>query len=339
MKKTALVILSLLTLCSCEGIETRFELTGSGGKPKMYVECYAGLTDTTYISLYKAMPVNATASDGSAFTLKHIGLSINGTAANVTTLDNTLHYTTDPIPAGAHLAIEVETHETEPVHASTTVPAKPVFTTTSAYVGGMMPMLYFNLKMSETPAGTERFGLSIREHVIMTYSNGDDPFEYYEDFAPTVINAGQSLSDQLKYALLPMPSLYITGYPHSLEFGFYSGEDFKGGEINIATTPYDGDYVHDEYRNWEQDESGDWAPKDTVTVTRIDSLQVVVIKMSDECYGYVNALYNQETDLMAMIGLSPAHFAYTNIAGGYGILAGLTVAESPWYDVQDLIKN
>ena len=150
MKKTIPVILSLLLLSSCEGLETRFELNGSSGEPKMYVECYAGLTDTTYISLYKAMPVNAKASDGSAFTLKHIGLSINGKAANVTTLDNTLHYTTDPIPAGAHLALDVETQETEPVHASTTVPAKPVFTTTSSYVGGMMPMLYFNLKMSET---------------------------------------------------------------------------------------------------------------------------------------------------------------------------------------------
>ena len=337
MKKTLIpIIIAAFTLCSCEEY---FELKGSEGAPRMYVECYAGLTDTTYFNIYKAMPVNSKASEGTAFTVEKFDFTINGSKANIDHIDNTLYWTTDPIPAGAQLVLDLDTKETEPIHASTTVPARPSFTMNSSYVGGYTPMLSFDLKMDVKPSETERYGLSIREHVIMTYDNGDEPFEYYTDFAPMAIGAGGSLSDQLKYALMPMPSLYITGYPHALEFGFFSGEDFHDGEITIATTPYDGDFVTTQYTNWEEDESGDWAPKDTVTVTRIDSLQVLVIKMSDECYGYVNALYNQETDIMAMIGLSPAHFAYTNVSGGYGILAGLTVAESPWYDIQDLIKN
>ena len=42
---------------------------------------------------------------------------------------------------------------------------------------------------------------------------------------------------------------------------------------------------------------------------------------------------------MAMLGLSPAHFAYTNVSGGYGVLGGLTLASSPWFDAMDLINN
>lgn len=337
MKKSLLmIIIAALWLCSCE---EQFELKGSKGDPRMYLECYAGLTDTTFITLYKAVPVNSERSDGAAFQVDRFDLKINGKLADITPLDNTFYYTTDPIPGGAKLTIDVETKETAPIHAATTVPVKPSFTTETSFISGSTPMIKFHLKLDGTVEPTDRFGISIREHVTISYSNGVDPYEYYEDSAPVALDIStSSLSDILLSALMPQPQLYVTGYPETIECSFYDGEDFSGNEIDVATL-YTPTNMTWEEAIWKEDENGNWEPSDTVIVTRTDSLSVRVVRMSDECFGYMNALYNQETDIMAMVGLSPAHFAYTNVSGGYGVLGGLTLSDSPWYDIQDLIKN
>ncbi|MBR6457240.1 MAG: DUF4249 family protein, partial [Bacteroidales bacterium] len=182
MKKSLLmIIIAALGLCSCE---EQFELKGSKGDPRMYLECYAGLTDTTFITLYKAVPVNSERSDGAAFQVDRFDLKINGKLADITPLDNTFYYTTDPIPGGAKLTIDVETKETAPIHAATTVPVKPSFTTETSFISGSTPMIKFHLKLDGTVEPTDRFGISIREHVTISYSNGVDPYEYYEDSAP-----------------------------------------------------------------------------------------------------------------------------------------------------------
>ncbi|MBO4466347.1 MAG: DUF4249 family protein [Bacteroidales bacterium] len=337
MKKFLLpIMIAVLGLSSCEEY---FELKGSEGDPKMYVECYAGLTDTTFIKLYKAVPVNSKRSNGDDFNLQKLDFTINGTSANLTEVDNTLYWTADPIPTGAKLAIDVQTKETAPVHATTTVPAKPSFTTEVSYISGSTPMFRFHLKMDGHIAPTDRFGISIKEHVTISYDNGDEPQSYYENSSPVTLDISTaSLTDILMAALMPMPSINVTGYPETIECAFYSGEDFTDGEIDVAALFTPTEMTWEQYK-WEEDEDGNYWPTDTVTVTRTDSLSVTVVRLSDESFGYMNALYNQETDIMAMAGLSPAHFAYTNVAGGYGVLGGLTLAGSPWYDAIEIINN
>ena len=338
MKKYLLpILLAVLGLSSCE---EQFELKGSYGDPRMYLECYAGLTDTTFITLYKAVPVNAPRSNGDAFTVQKLNFTIDGKPANLTELDNTFYYTTDPVPGGSRLAVDVQTKETAPIHAETTVPAIPTFTTEASYIPGSTPMIKFHLKMDGEIRPTDRFGISIREHVVIKYDNEDDPREYYEDSAPVSLDiTTTSLSDLLLAALMPLPSINVTGYPETIECAFYNGEDFSGREIDVATLITPQETTWQEYSDWEEDEDGNYYPTDSVTVTRTDSLSVRVVRLSDECFGYMNALYNQETDIMAMAGLSPAHFAYTNVSGGYGVLGGLTLTNSPWYDMFELIGD
>lgn len=337
MKKYLLpIIIVILGLSSCEEY---FELQGSEGEPKMFVECYAGLTDTTYIKLYKAMPVNAKRSNGDDFNVQKLDFTINGSKAGLTEVDKTFYWTVDPINGGDKLAIDVQTKEAAPVHASTTVPPTPTFTTEVSYISGSTPMFRFHLKMDGHIAPTDRFGISIKEHVTISYDNGDEPQSYYENTSPVTLDISTaSLSDILMAALMPMPSINVTGYPETIECAFYSGEDFSNGEIEVASLFTPTEMTWEEYRDWQEGEDGNYWPTDTVTVTRTDSLSVTVVRLSDECYGYMNALYNQETDIMAMLGLSPAHFAYTNVSGGYGVLGGLTLASSPWFDAMDLIK-
>lgn len=336
MKKILIpIIIAAFGLCSCEEY---FELKGSEGAPRMFVECYAGLTDTTFFSVYKAVSVNSRASEGTAFNVEKFDFTINGSKANITKVENSFYWTTDPIPAGSRLTLDLDTRETEPIHATTTVPVVQSFTTTADFIdNGTMPMIKFHLKLDGKIEPTDRFGISIREHVVIRRDNGDQPQEYYNDMTPMALNSSEmSLSDLLMASLMPMPNFYVTGYPDLIECLFYSGEDFTDGELDVAASVTGFEPAWEEYANFDEET---WEPRDTIHVTRADSLSVRIIRFSEETFGYINALYNQETDYLAMIGLSPAHFAYTNISGGYGVLGGLTISDGLWYDMLEVISR
>ena len=55
--------------------------------------------------------------------------------------------------------------------------------------------------------------------------------------------------------------------------------------------------------------------------------RMVLLGLSEEAYSYLNAKYNKENNMLAMIGLSPANFAYTNVEGGYGVFAAVSRTE------------
>ncbi|MCR4909816.1 MAG: DUF4249 domain-containing protein [Bacteroidales bacterium] len=321
--KISLILLLALGLCSCE---ERFELNDIGGEPRMYVECYAGLADTTIVQLYKAMPVNAKASDGRDFTLKRLDFKINGTPVSLKSLSDSLSwfYTDSPISAGSKLSLEVETDETAPISATATVPTKPAFTTTAQMIGGpVMPYIQFTVNFQGEATPTDRYGIGIKQYIKTHRDDGSEDIEYDMSAAPTMIN-GDIAAEH---------SLTVMGYPESFNFGMFSGEDLEDGKTINAIMMYDPrEYTWEETKyDDEGNETG------TVTVTLSLKLQIQILRFSDESYGYLNSLYNRQDNLLAMLGFCPPTVAYTNIAGGYGVLGGLSLAESEIIDIADLL--
>ena len=100
----------------------------------------------------------------------------------------------------------------------------------------------------------------------------------------------EMLSSQLK-------TVYWQTYYHSYEFILLRGEDFENGEFIFASDPEGGDY------------------------------QLLVYSLSDSAYGYLNARYNQESNILGILGLSPPNFAYSNVSGGYGVLGAASRKE------------
>lgn len=92
----------------------------------------------------------------------------------------------------------------------------------------------------------------------------------------------EMLSSQLK-------TVYWQTYYYSYKFILLRGEDFENGEFIFASDPEEGDY------------------------------QLLVYSLSDSAYGYLNARYNQESNILGILGLSPPNFAYSNVSGGYGV--------------------
>ena len=319
-KKISIILLAALGFCSCE---ERFELNDVGGEPRMYVECYAGLADTTIVQLYKAMPVNAKASDGRDYTLRRLDLKVNGTPVSLKPLSD-LYYTDSPIAAGSQLSLEVETAETAPVSATTTVPNKPAFTMAAEMIGGpVMPYIQFTIDFQGAIEASDRYGIGIKQYIKTHRDDGSDDVEYDMSAAPTMINGDIALEH----------SLTVMGYPESFHFGMFSGEDVEDGKRINAIMMYD----PREY-TWEEiqyDDDGN--ETGTVTVTLSLKFQIQILRFSEESYGYLNSLYNRQENLLAMLGFCPPTVAYTNISGGYGVLGGLSLAESEIIDIADLL--
>ncbi len=100
----------------------------------------------------------------------------------------------------------------------------------------------------------------------------------------------EMLSSQLK-------TVYWQTYYYSYKFILLRGEDFENGEFIFASDPEEGDY------------------------------QLLVYSLSDSAYGYLNARYNQESNILGILGLSPPNFAYSNVSGGYGVLGAASRKE------------
>ena len=54
-------------------------------------------------------------------------------------------------------------------------------------------------------------------------------------------------------------------------------------------------------------------------------LKLLVYTLSEELYGYLNAEYNKNNNVLSMLGLAPSNFAYSNVDGGYGVLGGYSL--------------
>ena len=100
----------------------------------------------------------------------------------------------------------------------------------------------------------------------------------------------EMLSSQLK-------TVYWQTYYYSYKFILLRGGDFENGELSFASDPETGDF------------------------------QLLVYSLSDSAYGYLNARYNQESNILGILGLSPPNFAYSNVSGGYGVLGAASKKE------------
>ena len=64
-----------------------------------------------------------------------------------------------------------------------------------------------------------------------------------------------------------------------------------------------------------------------------DRFKVRLYRFSKEFFRYGVALDHARNNDLAEIGLAPAAYAYTNVTGGVGILAGWNVRETDWFSL------
>ena len=70
---------------------------------------------------------------------------------------------------------------------------------------------------------------------------------------------------------------------------------------------------------------------DVVMHTRY-SYRWQVLRLSDDFFHFTQSRYLQRTNPLSFIGLAPAMSAWSNVSGGFGVVAGCRVTEIPWQE-------
>ena len=332
------ITLASLAICACE---ERFELKGSAGEPRMFVECYAGLSDTTFLSIYKAVSVNAPVSDASDYTVRSMSLTVDGVPVALDTIGHYMRtYTTAPIAPGSRLEFSLETEETAPVSASTTVPDKPAFTVEQRVIdtpGSFIRFRQFNLTFEGGLKKGEYYGISIVHHDVYNHPDSLDAWDTYFNEAPITLGATPDASAQTGRTV----QFRLSAADEPVSMAIFSADDFPYGTVSASIIDdfFIPDFDPGAFEGYEDpgeeddsdgDEPSDEIPSDDDETVVTHHYQILVFKLSEETYGYFGALNNQQSNFLAMLGLSAPNYAYTNIAGGYGIFGGISRSESPW---------
>lgn len=319
-KRMLLTLFSLCLLCACE--ET-FEIDSKGGRSKLFVQCYAGLGDTTFVHIRKAVPVNA--SEPPEFTLNSVGFRAGGVPVELNKDSETLYWSTSPIIPGSGLVFEAEAKGLPKVCASSNVPEMLDFHTEArveeySYVGRVLRMkAVFDKPLPED----EYFGACVVAHTeVMSDGVVEDSSESVVPFSIGAI--GGSLSDMISSAMGGgTMDINIGGNKH-ISVLLFNSNDLTDGSIcfNSDCIGINGDY------------SGEDGGKAVVVEYRLN-----IYSFSKECYYYFQALDNQDRNFLAQLGLSPPNYSYSNVAGGYGVVAGLNLTPGEWVRYADILSE
>lgn len=317
-KRILLALCSLCVLCSCE--ET-FEIDSKGGSSRLFVQCYAGLGDTTFVHIKKAVPVNGSETPG--FTLNSMELRADGVPVELNKDSETLYWSTSPIIPGSALVFEADAKGLPKVSASSKVPEMLKFHTEArveeySYAGRVLRMkAVFDKPLPENVY----FGACVVTHATLI-SNGEVE-DVYESSIPFSTGAvGGGLSDMMSSAV----DINMGGGKYVSVF-LFDTDDLTDGSIcfNSDCMRIDGDY---------SGEGGGTAEPKAVVESRL-----CIYSFSKECYYYFQALNNQDRNFLAQLGLSPPNYSYSNVAGGYGVVAGLNLTSGEWVSHADILAN
>ena len=298
------LIMSALAL---QGCETRFELKGMSENPKIYVYGIAGMSDTTAIRVCKTVPLTGVTDPADSREVSSIELTVDGKVVTLSKADADTPgvpkgylWTTEDIPGGSEVVLKASADGAEDVSSVFYMPEEiPAFEViyTSA------PAFKFTFKddgSTEDCYAIMVYGECTRVKDGETTVNirACDPYEPDEDFG---------METRTDYLDVDMNDGTARLWPDT---------EFNGQEVSLSLevwTYFDG--IH----NSKYDEVK-------------ERYKAVIYRLSPEFFKYAEAQNHLDNNLLAEIGLAPASFAYTNVNGGLGLFAGVSVAETEWFE-------
>lgn len=355
MKRLA-TILALLAVCV--GCEYEFELEEGNLDNKLFVNCVVRGSDTTFVTVKKCVPVNKTvAAQDRLPEMEYLRLFAGDKQLNLVydgeKDDYNNWYTLDKVEAGASLRIEAKAKDTAPVNAICTAPSAPsIKSVKTDFCKVDDNYLETVIELNDKDARGGYYGVVMFEHVwISTVWDPEfNPYDFPDEEGEEVSSNG------LASNILPESSEILSEsteyYPYlrwdkkSLNTSYWRSENNEtinlisaremeksGGVIKVAyyyRNNFDDDVVQ-EY-SWDYGEGESYYEKHKCHHTYYLQRKFKVYRLSEEFYHYAMARIAQDSNALAEIGLAPAVFAYSNIDGGYGVLAGCACVETDWME-------
>lgn len=284
MKKIIYIAAALLLLSACE---YEFDVISPVGESRMFVESISGITGAkSYIKVKKAVPVGQTKSDGSSYNLEAFTLTQDGKELALTKegTGGVYSYVPEAIP-GSRLELRLKARGIEEIRASSLMPAP--LELEDVKCERMEDKLYWDLSIK-----------SEAQNLLMYID--DDHFHWFNIYSVVENSVLEALASQLKTVN-------------------WEVEIPSGANETEPTTVINYSYVMIDKESIQENSHLVFGSSAATGKIRLH-----LISLSDEAYGYLNALYNKDHNFMALLGLSPPNFAYSNVSGGYGVFSATT---------------
>ena len=357
MKRFAFIVFAFAALAACE---RPFELKEGTLQNRLYLDCLAGAGDTTFVTAQTCIPVNTGKAVKSVRTdIERLSLKVGSKETSLLKyaregMKYNRWYTLEPIADGQEVAVEVKARGMEAVTGRTTVPAAPVLEKLMMTVHpGDSAWFDVDLRIGGSRSPDDFYGIVCLQEQIyeqLTYdgdgvqqdsihlesvqpldlvevvdenelfaSSGDNFFDFTFDGASlmdefSVFNSFM-VSEQKMRMYLPKES-FLEKRGHKLSF--HVRRDY------CDTLRYHQEKIID----WGTGEEL-FPESDVLSRTRV-SYKWKVFRLSPDFYHYAQSRWLLDNNLLSFIGLAPATSAWTNVRGGFGVVAGCRLTETPW---------
>lgn len=358
MKLRQLFIFLILgcSLCSCDYY---FYPEGLDDGSKLYVQCIAGNSDTTFINIQKAMGIN-TVGDIMP-DVESVSLKVNGREATIRKyvlpeppedilygtkdyeepyfypdsyypyyiLKNyNIWYTDSPVREGDDLSLVVKAKGMEEVSAKATVPRKVVIQGINA-APRCSTVTDFDYNYTEKflhfdihiadASPDDYFGITVKQEYETTVSYDDGRTESYTSAGYGRIIDWSGSDSNIMAELQVNGSAWTDAY-----YNGYFIDSFGAMNMKLVS----GSILKDGHLQF--DCSILWS-EDTDTMKRNSRYKLLIYRVSPEFFRFNKAQYLLRNNYLAEYGLSPSTFSYSNVNGGFGLLGGISCTSTPWY--------
>ena len=322
MKKLPGILIFLaMLLTSCE---FDFDVEGKG-EAALFVNCICS-PDSCRVDLARAVPVGSQV-ETAHFAPSAFNVSVNGDAA--ISGDGVIYFP-HGLVSGDEISVHIECAGYEPVDAVTVMPGRFELDSLSLSVEDIqgVKLNMFTLHMDRQPSEDEFVGVIINRNVDALIDGDWDNGTTFNDYASVMPIIGASTDPTLEMAQV--------NYPVISEYDMLTlipGKAFKEGRVTLSEvdfSDFESPYMYDDF------EIDDDYEEPEILDTRI-SYDVILMGVSEEFFRYSLARYKSERDFLAMMGLAPAQFAWSNIKNGFGVFAAINPVYKPFLETDILI--
>ncbi len=327
VKRLLYILLSLEILSGCKfGFEVK-----NDAEPGVFLSCIASPDSISYYLRY-ASPLGVNAGDIPDVRVKESTISVHRQPLNqnpMTVEDDIRIYPVSGIlGTGDEVGIRVRTEDLGDLDAHTAIPARIGLEGISLTRTDMMGIIMddFRFKLDRQPEDGEYVGLFMSRTVSpdeMRWGWMDEDeqpvdsldmplIDFLSPSTTVAANADVELC-QVDFCWPRYIRTWSMGYGLEQPFTVIPAAAFRNQEVSLMVTSFSaifGGYPGSE----EEAEAEPFDPMYTFTVMAV----------SEEFYRYSLAVHRSRTDFLALMGLAPAQFAWSNVNGGFGFCGAVS---------------
>lgn len=312
--------------CMCQismvGCRDNFSIDITKANSKLVAYAFPSTADTTYIQLWKSIPVGTQVSKSfPEVDNASIQYSVNGKPRKVYPAGGGLYYTIGKQQPGDHVNMEVSTDSLPDVVSEGSIPqAIPIQSDTIIYITRIaednLKDTYYQIQAHFTDPGTttDYYAVRVLAMDIAPIGRQNDGRQLLDSAYfwaelntkdETVLNHISDIDNSLGFSNLFYRNFYIfddhsiSGQKHTLRLNVQSYQTIMTAE--------------------------------TATCRRF---KVFLYKLSPAYYKFLKSINELANNKLARYGLSQMHTSFTNIQGGFGVLGCYAVSESEWMTVE-----